>query len=237
MKRVKLAMLMVAGFVSCTNAVHATPIEEVVQEKSEISQVENKIVTLTTQTDTKLRTAAQADAEILVLLPVGTQVVVKQKVDNWYEVAVNDLQGYIYKTQLNETGLENVPVAAPKETYLGEKVVAYAKLFLGYPYRYGGNNLKTGVDCSGFTTQVYKNFGINLQRSSTSQYTSNGYKVAEADLLPGDLVFYGYKGVINHVALYAGDGKIVHSSTPATGIIMSNLRYGTQQIIGFKRVI
>ena len=127
-------------------------------------------------------------------------------------------------------------VEIEEETYLGEEVIGYAKQFLGNPYVYGGNSLTKGVDCSGFVQQVFKNFDIQLTRSSRSQYASDGYKVSKNDLLPGDLVFYGYNGHIDHVAIYAGEGEIIHASTPKTGITMGDLYYG-KPIIGTKRVI
>lgn len=117
----------------------------------------------------------------------------------------------------------------------GKKIVEYAKKFLGYPYVYGGNNLKTGVDCSGFTQQVMKRFKIYIPRTADQQmrgkdnwgsYTKSvSIKPNKANLQPGDLVFYGTKKYSGHVAIYIGNGKIIHASTPETGIIISAFNY------------
>ena len=226
MRKLKLTTMILVGLMACSSVVGATPVEET-----------EGVVTLTTAMDTKLRTANDAEAEIIGFLPLDTEVVAIQRVGNWYEVEIEEVTGYIYKSQIDESVLADLPEATvAQSSYLGEEVVAYAKQFLGNPYVYGGNSLTNGVDCSGFTSQIYKNLGVSLQRSSRSQYASNGYSVSEANILPGDLVFYGNGGVINHVAIYAGNGQIIHASTERTGITMSNLRYG-KPIIGIKRVI
>lgn len=120
----------------------------------------------------------------------------------------------------------------------GSDIVAYAKQFLGNPYVYGGNSLTSGVDCSGFTTQVMKHFGINLTRSSSGQYANNGYSVSSNDLRAGDLLFYGYNGNVSHVALYIGDGQVIHANDERSGICISEAfsSYG-KPFIGAKRVI
>lgn len=225
-------------------------VQEVIEElKSESGLTEEILAegTLTTviAEEAKLRDKPSEDSDIINFLSQDTEVVAIEMIDNWYRIKTNECEGYIYKTQVDETGLSLIPytrteenqiVEAAPEVDLGEEVVAYAKQFLGNPYVYGGNSLTNGVDCSGFTSQVYKHFGIKLQRSSRSQYASNGYKVKKADLQPGDLVFYGYNGYIDHVAIYAGNGEVVHASSPKTGIKMSKLEYG-KPIIGIKRVI
>lgn len=107
-----------------------------------------------------------------------------------------------------------------------QQVVNYALSFLGGPYRYGGNDPRTGVDCSGFTRFVLSNAaGIQMARSSGSQ-ASQGVAVSADQMQPGDLLFYGsQKGSINHVAMYIGAGKIVHASTYKTGIKISDWNY------------
>lgn len=118
----------------------------------------------------------------------------------------------------------------------GQEVVDFALKYIGTPYVSGGNSLKSGVDCSGFVQQVYKQFDVNLDRSSRSQYASNGSSVKKADLKPGDLVFYGYSSV-NHVAIYIGDGKIVHAPVPGKTVCVAPLwQRGDADIIGYKRI-
>ena len=98
----------------------------------------------------------------------------------------------------------------------GSAIVDFAKQFVGNPYVWGGTSLTNGADCSGFVQSVYGNFGISLPRTSYEQETA-GYEVSYADIQPGDLVCYG-----SHVAIYIGDGQIVHASNEAEGIKISN---------------
>lgn len=105
-------------------------------------------------------------------------------------------------------------------------VVAYAKQFLGNPYVYGGTSLTNGTDCSGFTQGVYKHFGITTGRSSRDQ-AANGKTISVSAVQPGDLLFYASGDYINHVALYIGDGKVIHASNSTTGIIISPYNYRT----------
>ena len=106
-------------------------------------------------------------------------------------------------------------------------VVAYALQFVGNPYVYGGSSLTNGTDCSGFTMAVYQHFGISLPHQSGSQ-SGYGVQVSTDSLLPGDLLFYTSGGSgIGHVALYIGNGQVVHASTPATGIKVSSAFYRT----------
>ncbi|ETT11739.1 NlpC/P60 family protein, partial [Fusobacterium sp. CM21] len=88
---------------------------------------------------------------------------------------------------------------------------------------WGGTSLTRGCDCSGFAMSVYANFGIGLNRTSRAQ-AGNGYAVGMNELQPGDLVFYAANGrSISHVAIYIGGGRVVHASTPRTGIIVSSV--------------
>lgn len=105
-------------------------------------------------------------------------------------------------------------------------IVAYAKQFLGNPYVYGGTSLTNGVDCSGFTQEVYKHFGITTGRSSRDQ-AANGREIAVSDIQPGDLLFYASGDYINHVAMYIGNDQVIHASTPSTGIKISPYNYRT----------
>ena len=98
----------------------------------------------------------------------------------------------------------------------GADVVAYASQFVGNPYVYGGSSLTNGTDCSGFTMSVYAHFGYSLPHSSGAQ-SGCGTRVALSDIQPGDILCYS-----GHVAIYAGNGQIVHASTPETGITYGN---------------
>jgi cell wall-associated NlpC family hydrolase len=111
-----------------------------------------------------------------------------------------------------------------------ENIAQFAVQFVGNPYVYGGTSLTNGADCSGFVMSVFKEFGYDLPRVAEAQYEASQKKDI-SQLETGDLVFYGAGG-INHVALYIGNGKIVHASTAATGIKVSDYNYETPVGIG-----
>ena len=104
----------------------------------------------------------------------------------------------------------------------GTNLVNYARNFLGLRYVSAGNSLQTGTDCSGFTRLIYGEFGISLGRTVGSQIYSGTY-VSKNDLEPGDLVFYSYGSVASHVAIYMGDGLIIHESNPRDGVKISSV--------------
>ena len=105
----------------------------------------------------------------------------------------------------------------------GQEIADFAIQFVGNPYKYGGTSLTNGADCSGFVYAVYAHFGYQLPRSSYDQANA-GYQVSVSDLKPGDLIFYRDFG---HVALYVGNGQVVHASTPQTGIKYSAYNYAS----------
>lgn len=112
----------------------------------------------------------------------------------------------------------------------GSSVVDYATQFVGNPYVWGGTSLTNGADCSGFVQSVYSNFGVSLPRTSYEQQNA-GTEVSYADAQPGDLICYG-----GHVAIYMGDGKIVHASNSTDGIKVSdNAAYRT--ILSVRRLV
>ena len=105
-----------------------------------------------------------------------------------------------------------------------QAVVDFALQFEGNPYVYGGTSLTNGADCSGFVMSVFANFGYSLPRVAAAQCECILQKRTISQLEPGDLDFYG-NGYVDHVALYIGDGKIIHASGAATGIKISNYDY------------
>lgn len=111
----------------------------------------------------------------------------------------------------------------------GKEIAIYACGFIGNPYVAGGTSLTNGADCSGFTQSVYKVFGYSIPRNSTAQ-RSVGTEVSYAEAQPGDIICYP-----GHVALYIGNGKIVHASSAKTGIKISNALY--REILCVRRVV
>ena len=108
----------------------------------------------------------------------------------------------------------------------GAAVANFASQFVGNPYVAGGTSLTKGADCSGFVQSVFRDCGYSLPRSSREQAAA-GREVSLDELQPGDLLFYSKGGSINHVALYIGNGQVVHASTERTGIKISNYNYRT----------
>ena len=104
---------------------------------------------------------------------------------------------------------------------LGNKVVKYAKHFLGVPYVWGGSSPR-GFDCSGFVRYVYAHFGVGLAHSSYSQFSS-GRRVSRGGLEPGDLVFFNGLG---HVGIYIGGGRFIHAPHTGTRVSIASLGGG-----------
>ncbi len=112
---------------------------------------------------------------------------------------------------------------------LGKAVADYACQFEGNPYVWGGTSLTNGADCSGFVMSVYKNFGVNLPHSSAADRNVGAAVDGIANAQPGDIICYS-----GHVAIYIGNGQIVHASTEKTGIIISNATY--RSILSVRRI-
>ena len=108
-----------------------------------------------------------------------------------------------------------------------QQVVDYALSFVGGRYVWGGTDPHTGADCSGFTGYRLRNAGgVSISRSSAEQ-AGEGRTVSAENMQPGDLLFYSKGGGVNHVAMYIGNGQVVHASSSKTGIIVSAWNYRT----------
>ena len=129
------------------------------------------------------------------------------------------------------------PVTYSTNSDLRNAVVANAMQYLGNRYVHGGTTLAGGTDCSGFTSLLYAQYGIPLSRIPQGQYTSNGRPVSLDQAQPGDIVCYSSNGSsCTHVAIYIGNGQIIHSSTPRRGVITASVTScGT--ILAIKNVI
>lgn len=115
---------------------------------------------------------------------------------------------------------------ANQQAALRGKVVNYALKFVGNRYVWGGTNPNTGADCSGFVQYVMRNAaGVSLPRTSREQ-AKTGRAVTSSEMMPGDLIFYANsKGTVNHVAMYIGNGQIVHAASRRSGIKISTWNY------------
>ena len=195
-----------------------------------------KVVTVNTTT-LRVREKASEDSAILSLVGEGEDLVVEDAKDGWYKVEVDDQKGYISGDYVEVT--EKLPTASTvKELEYGEgytdsrvsslrqSVVNYALQFVGNPYVYGGTSLTNGIDCSGFTMQVYARYGVGLPHHAASQ-PAYGNRISASEAKPGDLFFYGSGSSISHVGIYIGNGQIVHASNARTGIKISSAYYRT----------
>jgi len=120
---------------------------------------------------------------------------------------------------------------------MGAVAARTAERFVGIPYRWGGDNVVDGMDCSGFVRAVYNLCGVNIPRTSAEQFKA-GEKVGRDDLVDGDLVFFGASAdSINHVGIYAGGGKFVHAPRRGEEIRISTLdeKYFADHFVGAKR--
>ena len=127
--------------------------------------------------------------------------------------------------QQAQQAVTNLPEETDTVTALRNAVVAYALQFVGNPYVHGGRSLVTGTDCSGFTSLVYANFGYSLSYTPAGQ-SEQGIAVDLSDLRPGDLLFYSNSvKYLGHVAMYIGNGQIVHAANENYGIVIWSSTY------------
>ena len=199
-------------------------------EAEAIAQQEIKTVA-TVNTET-LNVRADKSTEAAVLSQVGNSeaFTVNSIADGWVEISVDDSVGYISQDYV--TLAQALPTAKTIEQVkygdgvsdVRASVVSYALQFVGNRYVWGGTSLEKGVDCSGFTMRILGKYGISLPHSSKAQ-PSYGTKISASEAKPGDLFFYGSGRSISHVAIYIGNGQIVHASNKRDGIKVSNAFY------------
>lgn len=153
--------------------------------------------------------------------------------DDWAEIRYKNGTGYVYIPG-NAIIAYTIP-EAEKSSGLRSRVVNYAVKFVGNPYRWGGTNPNTGADCSGFVQYVLEHAaGVHIDRTSRQQ-AREGEAVSASSMEPGDLLFYSSGSEINHVAMYIGEGKIVHAANRKSGIKISTWNY--RQPVTIRRVI
>ena len=205
-------------------------------------KAEEKLTNVATVNTSKLNVRKEPSTEsgIIVKIGKGEKLEVIEQLDGWVKVAVDSDEGYVSADYVT-VAMELPTAVTLKELYYGNGVsqtrvdmVQYAKQFLGNPYVWGGTSLTNGTDCSGFTMGIYRHFGISLPHSSRAQ-AGHGTKVDLANAKPGDLVFYGNGSGINHVAMYIGNGQVIHASSRKTGIKISNVSY--RSFVTIRRII
>ena len=175
-----------------------------------------------TVSDLNMRKSPTSSASIVKKFSKGDSMSVLSSTGNWYRVKSGTKYGYVYKKYISFTKVKATT---------GAQIIAYAKKFVGNPYKWGGTSLTKGADCSGFTQSVFKHFGYNLPRTSAEQRKA-GTKVSSLkSAKAGDLICY-----YGHVAIYLGNNKIIHASSAKTGIKISyNAAY--RKIASIRRIV
>lgn len=199
-----------------------------------IAQTEAREMATVLVDSLRVRQGPSTDHKKLSTISKGEDLVVLEILDGWvkvefsgYESAYLSLEYVKIEKKLKTGNTMDELRFGQGVSDLRVNLVNFALQWVGGRYVWGGNSLKYGVDCSGFTQQVYKHFGISIPRTSYTQ-PSAGRKISPSQAKPGDLFFYyGDNGRIGHVAIYIGGGKIVHASSPTQGIIISNAYYST----------
>lgn len=207
-----------------------------------------------------VRKEADLESDPLRMVALGDELLVLDETDEWVKVDIEEGDGWVMKefVDLNtefvqaesleeerarlvqeNAARESARKAAAKkaiadikisgDSEMGVAVAEYAIQFVGNPYKWGGTSLTNGADCSGFVMKVYEAFGVSLPHSSSAD-RKQGYAVDGLDnAQPGDLICYS-----GHVALYIGDGKIVHAASEKSGIKVSDADY--RKILAIRRI-
>lgn len=165
------------------------------------------------------RSGPGTNYSILQAFPKGTILNVESVENGWVKCTYNSKTGYVSAQYLNirkDNVADRNGTNISRDGVTGKDIVDFAATFLGTPYRYGGAS-PSGFDCSGLVYYTYKNFGINLNRTSSGQ-ALNGIWVSKDNLQVGDILCFGSGSNINHVGIYAGDGMFIHS--PQTGDVV-----------------
>ena len=226
----KIAHEGISGFVSGEYlVVHEEGQEQAVALAAEADAEAVSTFGRITASSLNVRSGPSTDHEKVGSLAAGRVVELLEESDGWYRIE----NGYI--------STEYVTIVDPSQISKGQEIADYALQFVGYPYVYGGSSPK-GFDCSGFTSYVYKQFGITINRTASTQL-DNGTPVSMSELQPGDLVMFKKSGTgskrASHVGIYIGNNQYVHASTPGVGVIISDLNdpYISAGYVGARRIV
>ena len=183
-----------------------------------------------------LRAEPNTESEKVGSAPEGGLVEIWDEVDGWYEIVYMGQRAYVSAEYID---YDVDPFAVPSST-LGDQIVAVAQQYLGTPYVYGASG-PSAFDCSGFTSYVYKQLGITLNRSAAGQ-TQNGTYVSRSELQPGDLVLFRHSGsskAASHVGIYVGNGMFIHASTNDYQVRYDSVdsSYYSSIFIGGRRIV
>lgn len=215
----------VEGYVSCEYLLTG------LQAKWRAEELVSTIATVTVDS-LKVREEASTDSEVITMVPKGEELEVVESEGDWVRVYLDDEEVYVFAEFVQVDAKLKTAITMTELLYgqgisdVRVDLCQYAKQFLGNPYVWGGVSLTNGADCSGFVLSIYKKYGITLPHYSGAQ-ANCGTTISLSDAKPGDLVFYGKGQTISHVAIYIGNGQVIHASSPTTGIKISNVYYKT----------
>lgn len=217
------------------------------QEAKDIAAQEAELMAVVNVDGLRVRAEPSTESKIWTLISKEERYPVIEQLDGWVQIELDTGDGDDTDRSYISTRDNNVEVrymlqeaikfspleeAANKQAALRKKVVNYGLQFVGGRYVWGGTNPNTGADCSGFVQYVMRNAaGVYLPRTSREQ-AKVGTAVKSSEMQPGDLIFYTNKsGTVNHVAMYIGNGQIVHAASKRSGIRISTWNYRTPKYI------
>ncbi|MFR3530712.1 MAG: SH3 domain-containing protein [Lachnospiraceae bacterium] len=180
-----------------------------------------------------VRQGPGTDNPVITQVAEGEELEVVEKLDGWVKIMLDDEEAYVsadyvdIAKKLDRAVTQTELIYGKGVSNVRVDLVNYAKQYLGNPYVWGGTSLTSGADCSGFVLSVFKTF-----LSGTEHH---GIEGEPFEAQPGDLIFYAQNGRVNHVAIYIGNGQVIHASNPRSGIKISNATYRTPYAV--KRVL
>lgn len=180
------------------------------------------------------------DQALVGKLSQGEKVIIGATQGEWYYIATDKVVGWAHQDYIG-----NVQKMT-KEQYNGQtsnkaaSIVSYAKQFIGKPYRSGATG-PNAFDCSGLVDYVYSKYGVSVPRSS-SEYASFGKTVPLSEIQPGDILCYHTSSKTNgisHVAIYAGNGVLIHAATERRGVTTDSINepYYRSRLVRVARVL
>lgn len=185
-----------------------------------------------------VRSQPSSDSEVVGQLAYGDEVRLTGVSGNWYEILLYGQLRFVHSDYVSVRDVSSL-ISRDGAGFIrtGNRIVDYSKNFLGTPYVSGGSS-PSGFDCSGFTSYVYKQFGVSLPRTAAGQ-ASVGTPVSKSELMPGDLLFFNTYGGISHVGIYISDNNFIHATVPGDVVRISSLdaAYYTSRYVTARRII